>query len=148
MNKQSNSRNYRRQISDHLIKPNWNPYRTSWCAAIRRVALHNGVWKEGKPMVQCPECGSTNISKNGKRQGKQNHICNLCRRQFIENPSPRSGYPEDLKRECLKMYVNGLGFRAIERIKGVHHTMVTELVEVQSSVGLNRRFPRWANWTN
>jgi transposase-like protein len=57
-------------------------------------------------MVQCPECGSTNISKNGKRQGKQNHICNLCRRQFIEHPSPRSGYPEDLKRECLKMYVN------------------------------------------
>ena len=75
-------------------------------------------------MLQCPECGSTNISKNGKRQGKQNHICNLCRRQFIENPSPRSGYPEDLKRECLKMYVNGLGFRAIERIKGVHHTTV------------------------
>ena len=75
-------------------------------------------------MLQCPECGSTNISKNGKRQGKQNHICNLCRRQFIENPSPRSGYPEDLKRECLKMYVNGLGFRAIERIKGVHHTTI------------------------
>ena len=95
-------------------------------------------------MVQCPECGSTNISKNGKRQGKQNHICNLCRRQFIENPSPRSGYPEDLKRECLKMYVNGLGFRAIERIQGVHHTMVNCF----RMLTRQRRFPRWANWTN
>ncbi|MBD2068121.1 IS1 family transposase, partial [Leptolyngbya sp. FACHB-671] len=24
--------------------------------------------------MQCPECGSTHIRKNGKRRGKQNHI--------------------------------------------------------------------------
>ncbi len=27
------------------------------------------------------------------------------------------------------MYVNGSGFRAIERVKGVHHTMVIDWVE-------------------
>ncbi|MGF1986690.1 MAG: transposase-like zinc-binding domain-containing protein, partial [Nostoc sp. ZfuVER08] len=25
--------------------------------------------------MQCPYCNSTEIRKNGKRRGKQNHIC-------------------------------------------------------------------------
>ncbi|MBW4651821.1 MAG: IS1 family transposase, partial [Kaiparowitsia implicata GSE-PSE-MK54-09C] len=28
--------------------------------------------------MQCPECGATHIRKNGKRKGKQNHICVTC----------------------------------------------------------------------
>ena len=36
--------------------------------------------------------------------------------------SPTPGYSETVKPECLKMYVNGMGLRAIERVKGVHHT--------------------------
>ena len=74
--------------------------------------------------MQCPECKSTHIRKNGNRRGKQNHICVDCRRQFIDHYAPRQGYSDEVKRECLKMYVNGSGFRAIERVKGVHHTTV------------------------
>jgi len=74
--------------------------------------------------MQCPECGSSHIRKNGTKRGKQNHICVDCRRQFIDDYEPPKGYSEDVKRECLKMYVNGSGFRAIERVKGVHHTTV------------------------
>ena len=72
--------------------------------------------------MKCPECNSTHIRKNGIRKGKQNHICVDCRRQFIDAYSPPRGYSEAIKRECLKMYVNGMGFRGIERVKGVHHT--------------------------
>ena len=47
-----------------------------------------------------------------------------CRRQFvIRNNAPR-GYSDEFKRECLKMYVNGMSLRGIERVKGVHHTTV------------------------
>jgi transposase-like protein len=74
--------------------------------------------------MKCPDCSSTNVSKNGKPLGKQNHICKDCGRQFISAYAPPAGYSEAVKRECLKMYVNGLGFRAIERVKGVHHTTV------------------------
>jgi len=73
--------------------------------------------------MQCPECSSTEISKNGKKKGKQNYICRKCGRQFIQFYDAK-GYSDDLKRECLEMYVNGMGFRAIERVKGVHHTTV------------------------
>ena len=75
--------------------------------------------------MQCPECNSKHIRKNGKnRQGKQNYICVSCGRQFITDDQAYRGYPEEFKRECLKMYINGMGLRAIERVKGVHHTTI------------------------
>lgn len=79
--------------------------------------------------MECPECQSTHIRKNGQKKGKQNHICVNCGRQFIEHYEPKKGYSELVRRECLKMYVNGMGFRAIERVKGVHHTTVIHWVK-------------------
>ncbi len=35
--------------------------------------------------MQCPDCGSSHIRKNGKMRGKQNHICVDCHRQFWEH---------------------------------------------------------------
>ncbi len=53
--------------------------------------------------------------------GKQNYICVKCGRQFITEYQHR-GYSDDVKRNCWKMYVNGMGFRGIERITGVSRT--------------------------
>ena len=74
--------------------------------------------------MQCPECRSNKIQKNGNKRGKQNYLCVPCGRQFITEHNQNRGYSDEFKRECLKLYVNGLGFRAIERVKGVHHTTV------------------------
>ncbi|WP_144266107.1 IS1 family transposase [Pleurocapsa sp. PCC 7327] len=79
--------------------------------------------------MQCPECGSTALGKNGKQRGKQNYLCKACRRQFIETYDPPAGYGDEFKRDCLKLDVNGMGFRAIERVKGVHHTTVITWVK-------------------
>ena len=80
--------------------------------------------------MHCPECRSTHIRKNGKKQGKQNHICVACGRQFIDHYEPPKGYSDEIKRDCLKMYVNGMGFRSIERVKGVHHTTIITWVKL------------------
>ena len=80
-------------------------------------------------LMQCPECQSTHVNKNGQKKGKQNYICVGCGRQFIDCYQPHKGYSEEVKRECLKMYVNGMGFRAIERVKGVYHTTRINLVK-------------------
>jgi transposase-like protein len=79
--------------------------------------------------MQCPECQSTHVNKNGHKKGKQNYICVGCGRQFIHCYQPHKGYSEEVKRECLKMYVNGMGFRAIERVKNVHHTTIINWVK-------------------
>ena len=77
--------------------------------------------------MKCPRCASTHIRKNGKQRGKQNYICAACKRQFIDTYDQK-GYGEAFKSECLEMYVNGLGFRGIERVKKVHHTTVINWV--------------------
>ncbi len=77
--------------------------------------------------MKCPRCESIHIRKNGRQRGKQNYICVPCKRQFLEYYDHK-GYTEDIKSECLEMYVNGSGFRAIERVKKVHHTTVINWV--------------------
>ncbi|WP_157867546.1 IS1 family transposase [Gloeothece citriformis] len=77
--------------------------------------------------MSCPKCASNNIRKNGHRRGKQNHQCQDCGRQFIDCYS-QVGYPKEVKENCLTMYVNGNGFRAIERITKVNHNTVIRWV--------------------
>lgn len=78
--------------------------------------------------MQCPDCGSEHIRKNGHRRGKQNHICVQCGRQFIDSYIPR-GYSDWMKRLCLRMYVNGMGFRGIERVIRVAHSSVISWIQ-------------------
>ena len=78
--------------------------------------------------MQCPECKSTHIHKNGNKKGKQNYICVECGRQFIDCYQPYRGYSDKFKQECLKMYVNGMGLRAIGRVKGVSHVAIMNWV--------------------
>lgn len=80
-------------------------------------------------MIECPECKSVRINKNGCKRGKQNYICVECGRQFIENYESPRGYAQEIKQECLTMYVNGMGFRAIERVKGIHNTTIMDWVK-------------------
>ena len=83
--------------------------------------------------MQCPECGSQHIRKNGNRRGKQNHICVNCGRQFIDHYQPR-GYSDDVKRLCLRMYVNGIGIRGIARVTGIAHTTIINWIKQTESL--------------
>jgi insertion element IS1 protein InsB len=78
--------------------------------------------------MKCPECQSHHINKNGHRSQKQNYICFNCGRQFIDDYETK-GYSEEVKKSCLKMYVNGMGFRAIERVTGVSRTTIMDWVK-------------------
>jgi transposase-like protein len=94
-----------------------------------RVRLPKNNTSKNIKLMQCPECQSSYVNKNGHKKGKQNYICVNCARQFIDCYQPHKGYSCEVKRECLRMYVNGLGFRAIERMKGVHHTTIINWVK-------------------
>lgn len=83
----------------------------------------------GNPSAPTPQCKSTHIHKNGHKKGKQNYLCVDCRRQFIDCYESERGSDRSFKQECLTMYVNGMGLRAIERVKGVHHTTVMDWIE-------------------
>ena len=78
--------------------------------------------------MKCPNCDSNRLWKNGRHRGKQRYKCFECGRQFIEFYKP-PGYDRQIKEKCLKMYVNGMGFRAIERVTGVHHNTIINWVK-------------------
>ena len=70
--------------------------------------------------------------KNGHRQGKQSYLCRECGRQFRDSPCP-AGYSSDVKELCVKMSLNGMGFRAIERVTGISHNTVLNWVRLAHS---------------
>ena len=55
-----------------------------------------------------------------------------CQRQFIHVYAPPKGYSDDIKRECVEVHLNGMGFHGIERVKGVHHTTIIYWVKQRS----------------
>ncbi len=78
--------------------------------------------------MECPDCHGTHIRKNGHRQQKQNYICGSCGRQFLAQYKSR-GYSEDVKRLCLKMYLNGMGVRGISRVTEISHVTILNWIE-------------------
>ena len=69
--------------------------------------------------ICCPSCSSTDTKKNGHiHNGKQNHFCNACRRQFVENPE--QVLISDAQRERIgKLLLERIPLRGICRVEGV-----------------------------
>lgn len=87
--------------------------------------------------MECPKCKSDRVHKNGRKKGKQNYICAICRKQFIDSYDHR-GYGQEIKQKCLKMYANGMSFREIQRIEGVHHTTIINWFKQSEALSLER----------
>ena len=47
-----------------------------------------------------------------------------CNRKYTPEPK-RKGYPEDVRRQALQMYVDGMNLRRIGRHLGIHHRTVS-----------------------
>ena len=68
--------------------------------------------------MQCPHCDHPDYILFGKNRGAQRYRCQACRRTF---QTLRRGKDPALKEKAQKLYLEGLGLRAIGRILGVHH---------------------------
>jgi insertion element IS1 protein InsB len=86
--------------------------------------------------MHCPKCpkglasrrNSAQNKKNGFRRGKQSFRCKDCGCQYVQDPTPRA-YSVEVKKLCLKMYLNGMGFRGIARVTDINHTTIINWVE-------------------
>ena len=82
--------------------------------------------KNSKSNKICPKCQSDKVIKNGSTNGNPKWKCKKCSYQFSKDTL--KGKPKELKRMALQMYMEGLGFRAIERILGVSNVAVLKWV--------------------
>ncbi len=57
--------------------------------------------------------------------------CRGCGYRYTPVPKPL-GYSADMRTQALKMYVDGLNFRRIARLLGVHHQTVINWVNAHA----------------
>ena len=76
-------------------------------------------------MSQCPHCrDAENQIKSGfNRTGSQRFECKLCQRTYTPDPNPL-GYTADVRKQALKLYIEGNSFRRIARLLSVNHQSV------------------------
>jgi transposase-like protein len=75
--------------------------------------------KDVSMKICCPECGSTKNKKNGHvHNGKQNHYCKSCGRQFVENPEQKLISIEE-REQVRKLLLERIPLRGICRVMGV-----------------------------
>lgn len=80
-------------------------------------------------MSQCPHCTSKEQqTKSGHtRTGSQRYKCKECQRIYTPEPKPL-GYPEETRREAVRLYLEGTNFRRIGRLLSVNHQSVVNWV--------------------
>jgi transposase-like protein len=83
----------------------------------------------GAILLTCPNCGCTELAKNGKHPtGKQNN--QECHQpSFTLEPSVNRGSHPEVREEEIRMASNGAGMRDIGRTLQISRTTVTKLIK-------------------
>jgi len=83
--------------------------------------------QEGEQGMGCPKCGGEERTKAGHNYGRQRYKCRACGCCYTKESLYR--YPREVRTQAIKMYLEGLGFRAIERLLGVSNVSVMKWVK-------------------
>jgi transposase-like protein len=80
-------------------------------------------------MRQCPQCQETTKQvKAGKTEvGSQRIKCQHCNTRYTPEPKER-GYPDEIRLQAIRMYVDGINYRRIARHLNVSHVSVINWV--------------------
>lgn len=79
-------------------------------------------------MPTCPACDSTHVIKNGRiHNGKQNHKCRRCKRQFVEHPTNKT-IAEHTKAIIDGLLLEKISLAGIARATGVSETWLQNYV--------------------
>lgn len=77
---------------------------------------------------QCPKCESKQFVKHGKVNERQRYLCKTCGYKFSVEKIGRSIEKQYVVR-AVQLYLEGMGFRAIERVLGVSHVSVINWIK-------------------
>ena len=77
--------------------------------------------------MKCPKCRCTEAVKNGTIRGKQRHKCKHCGCNYTQSTLSRTPVAKRIK--AIKLYLEGVGFRGIERLTGIPHSTLISWVK-------------------
>jgi transposase-like protein len=78
-----------------------------------------------KEMQKCPKCQQTTRQNRAGRTeaGSQRYRCMHCGSKYTPEPK-KQGYPDEVRKKALEMYIDGINLRRIGRHLGLHHQTV------------------------
>ena len=76
-------------------------------------------------MQKCPKCQQTTRQNRAGRTeaGSQRYRCMHCGSKYTPEPK-KQGYPDEVRKKALEMYIDGINLRRIGRHLGLHHQTV------------------------
>jgi transposase len=77
--------------------------------------------------MNCPKCHCAEAVKNGTMRQKQRYKCKQCGCNYTRSTTHR--IPLETRVKAIKLYLEGVGFRGIERLTHIHHTTVMKWVK-------------------
>ena len=80
-------------------------------------------------MKQCPYCQATTrqIRAGLNRAGSQRFQCRQCNRHYTPEPKT-NGYPQAVRNQAVRLYLEGTNQRRIGRILSVNHQSVANWI--------------------
>lgn len=80
-------------------------------------------------MSTCPHCQreEQQVKVGRNPSGSQRYQCKVCKRKYTPEPN-EAGYPQEVRDQAVRMYVDGLNFRRIARTLQVNHQSVINWV--------------------
>ena len=84
-------------------------------------------------MPICKHCKSDDSVKNGCVYGKQRYKCRSCNKTYREGDR-RENYTNDQRFKVVRMYLEGVGIRSIERLEDVSHQLIIQWVRKFSKI--------------
>ena len=79
-------------------------------------------------MKYCKLCGGEELVKNGRsRVGQQRYKCKTCKKTIGEGDG-RVKYDIEKRIKVMKMYLEGIGLRSIERLENVSTPLIIQWI--------------------
>ena len=92
--------------------------------------------------MECKNCGKeTGQIKAGKtRVGSQKYKCKHCGKVYTPNPKERS-YSEEIKKQAIKLYMEGNSGRAVGRILGISKNICLYWIKKYAKTLTDKSYP-------
>ena len=89
--------------------------------------------------MKCKRCKSTQMKKNGKREGKQCYLCKSCKHQFTSELGRHTEWEEKM---AVSLYAVGLSFRTIASLFCVHNTTIYRWIRDYAKAHYQKPVPK------
>lgn len=79
--------------------------------------------------LKCKYCNSNRVNKMGILLGNQRYYCKDCKKTFREMKDRRIKYSDEKRIKVMKMYLEGIGIRSIERLEGISNVLILKWIK-------------------